>query len=380
MSKQTSLKKLIELSGAIYNPSVEKWKSKGGKVFGFFCSYVPEEIIYASGALPYRIKPTGCTEVPLANVYMTGLHCTFARGCLEYILGGKFDFLDGLVSMNSCDHMRRIHDICEKAGKKYPFMYFIHVPYNIRDDAIQWYEGEISRFKEGVERFTGTKITDKKIKEAIQVYNETRELLKRLYALRQRESPPITGSEALSIATAATLIPKDEFNILLKEALNEIEEREGISGFKARLMIGGSALDDPAYIKIIEDLGGLVCTDALCFGTRYFWEPVETGDGSLLNNLAKSYLNRPCCARIVNQFSKKEEFLEKMIKDYKIDGFIHQRMRYCDLWGGDLLYIQKKLKEMNVPLLTLEKEYWLTGIGQLRTRVQAFLESLEIRR
>jgi benzoyl-CoA reductase subunit C len=379
MSTEKSLAKLFELSETIDNPSIQDWKDKGKKVMGFFCSYIPEELIDAAGILPYRMRPVGCTEVSLANTYMTGIHCTFARSLLEYILAGKFDFLDGVVSMNSCDHMRRIPDIYEKAGKKYPFMFFLHVPYKISEDSIEWYESEIAKLKKGLEEFTGTKITDEKLKESIRVYNDTRSLLKRLYELRQKEKPPITGSEALKMTLAATVIPKKEYNQLLKEALQEISGRPGLSNYKARLMIAGSALDDPTFIKTIEDLGGLVCTDALCFGNRYFWEPVET-DGNLLGNLARSYLNRPCCPRIVNQFTKKDEYFEKLIKDYRIDGVIHERMRYCDLGGGDLLYVQTKLKEMNIPLLALEKEYWLTGVGQLRTRVQAFLESLEARR
>jgi bzd-type benzoyl-CoA reductase N subunit len=370
---------LVELCKVPLNRVVEDWKEEGKKVIGFHCSYVPEEIIHAGGALPYRIRPVGCTEVPLANVYMTDIHCTFARGCLEFILRGNFDFLDGLVSMSSCDNMLRIHDICKGAGKSYPFMHFLSVPYKIADEAVKRYTGEIVKFKEGLENYMGLEITDEKIRDAIKVYNETRSLLKRLYEFRRQEKPPVTGSEALGVTTTATVTPKREFNKLLSEALREITEEEGVSKYRARLMIVGSALDTPDYIKIIEDLGGLVCTDTLCFGSRYFWEPVET-DGDLLSNLAKSYLNRPCCARIVNQFAMKDGYLEEMIKAYKIDGVIHQRLRYCDLFGGDLLHVRKKLDKMNIPLLALEREYWLTGVGQIRTRVQAFLGSIEARR
>ena len=370
---------LIELSKVPYNRLVKDWKGQGKKVIGFHCAYVPEEIIHAAGALPYRLRPVGCTEVPLAKVYMTDLHCTFACGCLEFILRGELDFLDGLVSMSSCDHMRRIHDICERTGREFPFMHFLSVPYKIADDAIKRYRGEIARFKESLEGFTGVEITDEKLKEATDVYNKTRSLLRKLYELRQRAKPPITGSESLGITTAATAIPKREYNQMLSKALEEISKREGIARYRARLIIVGSALDEPAYVRVIEDAGGLICTDALCFGSRYFWEPVPT-EGDLLNNLAKAYLNRPCCARIVNQFPKKNGYLEEMIKAYKIDGVIHQRIRYCDLWGGDLLHMRRKLNEMGIRLLELEREYWLSGAGQLRTRVQAFLESIEARK
>jgi len=380
MSTEKSLAKLVELSNAIYNPNIQNWKDKGGKVVGFFCSYIPEEFIYAAGMVPYRIRPVGCTDTPSASAYMSGgVHCTFARGCLEYFIEGKFDFLDGMVSMNSCDHMRRLPDLIEKAGKKFPFTFFLHVPYSVKEDSIEWYKSEMKKLKEALEKFTGKKITDDKLRDAINLCNKTRRLVSKLYELRKQKNPPITGSEALSITTASNLIPKEEYNQLLEEALQEFSKRKGISDYKARLMIAGSALDNPAFVKTIEDLGGLVCTDDLCWGGRALWDEVET-KGDLMENFAQRYMHRPCCGRMVDQCDNKEAFWEKMISDYKIDGFIHQRMRYCDIYGGDLLHAQTKMKKMDIPFLSLEKEYWLSGVGQLRTRVQAFLETIEARR
>lgn len=358
------------------NQLIKEWKQQGKKVIGYHCSYVPEEIIYAAGALPYRIRPVGCTEVPLANVYMTAIHCTFARGCLEFILKGEFDFLDGIVFMSSCDHMRRIYDICEAAGKHFPFMYFLNVPYKISDGAVGRYKDEIIKLKHAIEVFQNTPITEEKLTDAIDDYNQTRSLLKQLYELRRQDRPPVTGSEAMAISTAATVAPKREFNQILAKTLPEISSREGLSEYRARLMIIGSALEDPSYLQIVEEQGGLVCTDNLCFGSRYFEQPVQT-DGDLLGDLAESYLTRPCCPRIVNELSKKNEYLERLVSDYKVEGVMHQRIRYCDLHGGDLLLVRKKLKEMNIPLLELEREYWLSGVGQLKTRIQAFIERIE---
>ncbi len=141
-------------------------------------------------------------------------------------------------------------------------------------------------------------------------------------------------------------------------------------------MIVGSEYDDPAYTKIIEDLGGLVVTDTLCFGSRYFWEPVET-QKDLLGDLAKSYLNRPSCPRMSDRVIERADFLREMAERFKVDGVIFQKIRYCDLWGGESIYLGKRLKELNIPLLSIEREYRLSGVGQLKTRIQAFLETIE---
>jgi benzoyl-CoA reductase/2-hydroxyglutaryl-CoA dehydratase subunit BcrC/BadD/HgdB len=172
-------------------------------------------------------------------------------------------------------------------------------------------------------------------------------------------------------------MPKDQFNILMKALLDELSKREGISGYRGRLMLAGSGgCDNPDYIKVMEDIGALVVTDSLCFGSRYFWSPVED-DGDLLLNLARSYLNRPSFPRMVDNVSERCNFVKQMVDDFNVDGVVFQRIRYCDLWGGQLLHLQKELNKSKIPLLSLEREYFLGAVGQLKTRIQAFLERIE---
>ena len=372
----SALEELTDLASDLVNPAVLDWKGKGGKVVGFCCSYVPEEILYAADILPYRIRASGCAETSSADVYMTHLNCSFVRSCLQFALEGRYEFLDGLVFTNSCDHVRRLYDVVRETVN-FPFMHFISVPHKVSDDAIAWYKEELSEFRENVERSFGVEITEASLSKAIDVCNETRSLLRRLYELRRSEIPPVTGAESLSVVLAGTTTPKAQYNQLLRRLLEELAEREGTSGYRARLMIAGSGgCDNPAYYEVMEDLGGLVVTDSLCFGSRYFWDPVEL-EGDLMFSLAKSYLNRPSCPRMVDKVAERSDFVKQMVDGFKVDGVIFQRIRYCDLWGGQLLHLRKKLREANIPLLSLEREYMLGGTGQLRTRVQAFLERLE---
>jgi benzoyl-CoA reductase/2-hydroxyglutaryl-CoA dehydratase subunit BcrC/BadD/HgdB len=255
-------------------------------------------------------------------------------------------------------------------------MHFITVPHKVNEELVAWYKDEFKEFAENIEKAFEVEITEAKLRQAIDVYNETRHLLRDLYELRKSDSPPISGAETLSVVLAGNSLPKDRYNQMLRELLDELRKRKGIVKYRARLMIAGSGgCDNPDYLGLMEEMGGLVVTDSLCFGSRYFWEPVDAG-GDLMLNLARSYLNRPSCPRMVDNVGERGEFVKQMVKDFKVDGVVFQRIRHCDLWGGQLLYTKKDLKEAGIPMLSLEREYMMRDVGQVRTRIQAFLETI----
>ncbi|NQT73789.1 MAG: 2-hydroxyacyl-CoA dehydratase [Chloroflexi bacterium] len=375
----SALDELKGIAGTLTNPSLQEWKSEGRKVIGFLCAYVPEEIIHAAGILPYRVRAVGCDQTSSADVYMSQVNCTFSRSCLEFALEDKYSFLDGLVFVWSCDNLRRVYDILrEIRPDTFPLLHFIDVPHKTTDAAIDRFTEELESFKQALEQTYGVEITDDKLKEAISVYNETRSLLRQLYDLRQSKNPPLTGAEALSVVLAGTVIPKQQYNQLLKKLLEELREREGISDYRARLVIaGGGGCDDPEYFQIMEDLGGLIVNDTICFGSRTFMEPVKVDDDPMAA-LARSYLNRPSCPRMPEKLAERTNSIKEMVEKSQADGVVFQRLRYCDLWGGEQLDITRKMKEANIPLLTLEREYRTSATGQLKTRIQAFLERLEV--
>ena len=134
------------LSSIPFNPAIKDWKEDGKKVVGFFCSYVPEEILHAADILPYRIRPTGCKETTSADVYLSRFNCSFVRSCLEFAIKGEYKFLDGVVFENSCDHVRRLYDVFRQTAP-YPFMHFISIPHKVDGEAIGWFKDEIINFK-----------------------------------------------------------------------------------------------------------------------------------------------------------------------------------------------------------------------------------------
>ncbi len=376
----TALEELTAVSGDISNRYLEGWRSQGRQAVGFFCSYVPEEILYAGGILPYRMRPTNCQPpTHLADIYLSHLNCTFVRSCLQFAFEGRYQFLDGFVFADTCDHIRRLHDVMRATGP-FPFVRLVGVPHRSSEQAAEYFKGEMVRFKGELERHFGVNITEARLKSAIDVYNETRGLLRELYQLRQGQSPPLTGAEATSVVVAATSMPREQYNVLLSRLLGELRGRPGTERPRARIMIsGGGGCDAPAPFRVMEDLGGLIVTDTLCCGSRYFMQPPVVGD-DLLMGLARSYLERPSCARMADRVGERVQFMKTLIREAGVDGVVYQRMQYCDLWGGQLLQVRKALKESRTPLLDIEREYHWGAVGQLRTRTQAFLEMLEERR
>jgi bzd-type benzoyl-CoA reductase N subunit len=359
---------------------IQEHKSNGGKVFGWLCTYIPEEIIHAAGILPIRIVGYSREkELDEGTAYLYVNNCSFSRSCLQLGLQGDYDFLDGVVGGSTCDGARRLFDLW-RAYIGTPFHHVLTIPRKYTEKAHSLYLYEVEQFTRHLEEFIGFKISDKALLASINLYNETRQLLMQLYEYRKRDNPPITGAETMEVLNASFRMPKEVFNEWLKGLLEEIAESGNSHKHRARLMLVGSVLTNTEFIKSIEDQGGLVVTDELCTSTRYWTDPVIIDDKkSLREAVARRYLNNFPCARM---FPSDERFnrIMQFAQDYRVDGVISQIVRYCVPYCHDLPLLTKKLKEKGIPILALDVEYGTSGSGQIATRVQAFLEMLEARK
>ncbi|MDR1946688.1 MAG: 2-hydroxyacyl-CoA dehydratase family protein [Desulfovibrio sp.] len=360
----------------IFNASIEAWQREGKKVVGTICCHVPEEIIHAAGMLPVRIRATGCTDDSAAEVWMSSFSCSFARSCMQFFLDGRYSFLDGVVCSDGCLMAQRFFDNLNHQFKDL-YQQLVVAPRLYTDEAVPFYREELERFLAGMEKLSGNKITEEKLKNSIDVYNETRRLIREFYDLRKGDAPPVSGEESLKVTLAAMSMPKEEFNRRLNGFIREVKEREPSNGRGVRLMIIGSTLDDPEYVKIIESKGGSVVTDVQCYGSRYLWEPTVPGKGDMLDSLARSYLSRPVCPRMCNLHTGIYDFIHGMARDFSVDGILYVKMKNCDLWGGESVHIEDKLKAAKIPLLTVEREEIMTNVGQLAVRAEAFIEMIE---
>ncbi|MEM5769146.1 MAG: 2-hydroxyacyl-CoA dehydratase family protein, partial [Bacillota bacterium] len=195
-----------------------------------------------------------------------------------------------------------------------------------------------------LEELTGNKVTEQRLRDAIAEYNEARVLIKQVYELRRAENPLITGEEALKITLAYAETPISEYIKHLKLFLEDVKNRKPIENARARLMLIGSALDDPEYIKIIEDKGGLVVNDLLCFGGRAFGDELIVDDNDILGSIARYYLSRLVCPRMIDN----REYLHGLViseaKEFGVQGIIYEKMQYCECWGGESVLLNEKLK------------------------------------
>jgi bzd-type benzoyl-CoA reductase N subunit len=359
---------------------LQEHKNNGGKIFGWLCTYIPEEIIHAAGILPIRIIGYSReTDLDEGTAYLYVNNCSFSRSCLQLGLEGEYDFLDGVVGGSTCDGARRLFDLW-RSYIGTPFHHVLTIPRKYTEKAHSLYLHEVEEFTRHLEEYLGLKISDEALLASINLYNEARQLLMQLYEFRKRDNPPITGAETMEVLNASYRMPKEVFNEWLRGLLEEIDASGNAHKHRARLMLVGSVLTNSEFIKSIEDQGGIVVTDELCTSTRYWTDPVVIDDGkSLREAVARRYLNNFPCARM---FPSDERFnrIMQFAQDYRVDGVISQIVRYCVPYCHDLPLLTKKLKEKGIPILALDVEYGTSGSGQIATRVQAFLEMLEARK
>ncbi len=355
-------------------------KRRGGTVFGWLCTYVPEEIIHAAGALPVRITGYGHeTELEDGSAYLYVNNCSFSRSCLQMGLRGEYDFLDGVIGGSTCDGSRRLFDLWRHyIGTS--FHHVLTIPRKFTPEAQALYHQQVAEFREHLEQFLGIEITDEQLRHSIDVYNESRALLKALYELRKLDSPPITGAETLEVLTASFRMPKEIFNGYLRDLLRDLADLKPAHNGRARLMVTGSVLTNPDFIRTIESQGALVVADELCTSTRYWSDPVVIGEEETpLRAISRRYLTNFPCARM---FPSEERFsrILGLADDFRVEGVVNQVIRYCVAYAHDLPLLTRRLQDHGIPILPLDVEYGTSGSGQIQTRVQAFLEMLGARK
>jgi benzoyl-CoA reductase subunit C len=354
---------------------VHEWHGQGRKVIGVLDGLVPEEVIYAAGMLPWRIQGTWQEDVSLAMIYRIPQSCVFLNHVLESLLEGELDFLDGMVCSNRDHDFVRLWDVWEALGKT-RLTHILDVPIIDSEAARQRFAAKIRDFVGVVEEFGRVKIDKSSLHNAIAVYDEGRALLRRMYELRKREVPPLSGGEVLAITTAAMVMPRDEFNRELEGLLPYLEKRKAnVSRTQPRLLLSSDLLDNPAYVDLVEETGCLVAMDDLDTGSRYFWEMVDSGSEDPAYALARRYLKN-WSPRMLD-WQEQVEQLVQWAREFQIDGVLDLPGMYDHPREFRKPFLERRLKQAGIPVMSFERDYHLANVGQLRTRIGAFLEMLE---
>ena len=367
----------------ISSDSVKAWKAQGKKALGVICCHVPVEILHALDVMPVRVRATGVTETPDGDTWMSTFSCSYARGMVQHWLDGVYADLDGLVATDGCMMAWRAFDNAKytdelKESGNFHMMFAAPRVYGgYKDLGKSFYVDELKDLIEALEKLTGNKLTDEKLKASIAKYNEARQLVQQVYELRKEKNPVISGEDTLKITLAYSDVPVEEYIELLKAFLADAKNRAPITDKRARLMIIGSALDNPGYLKVIEDKGGLFVHDALCYGSRPFNYTVEVDDNDVLGSIADYYLTRLVCPRMLDNRERMQQWVVDTAKEFGVEGIVYEKMQYCECWGGESMFLEPMLKEAGIPMLILEREEHLANAGQLAIRAEAFIEMIE---
>jgi len=365
---------LTELNQCISGVRPQCVIEAGRPVLGYFCSYVPPELIRAAGLYPMRIHGRGVEDSATGDAYLSHLTCSFARSVASAVIDGDYDYLAGQISANACDHVRRANDAIQ-AKSDLAFHGFITVPRSFRDSLFPWYIEELARLKNSIEQHFDAKVTDEGLVDAIAAYNSVRERMQKIDELRRAEAPRLSGSEALTAHLAARILPPDRFIELADELIDAAEKSEPVSGIRARVLVTGGELDDPRFLRVIESQGAHVAGDLLCFGSRGMGQSVDP-EGDPLERLARAYLHQIPCARMMAEFPRRYQALLDLYKEVRAQGIIFQRIKFCQIWSTEVHNLLHRFETEPLPMLVLDREYGMVSTGQIKTRVQAFLESL----
>ena len=354
-----------------------KYKEETGKkIVGYTCSYTPEELIYAAGALPFRIFGTN-QDIHLADANLQSYCCSLVRGILEEGLSGRLNFLDGAVFPHTCDSFQRLSDIW-RINVVHQFHIDLVLPVKLNTASARQYMIDVlEKFKKDLERALGIKITDAMLTEAIKTYNHIRALMTRLYALRAKSPEIISGRNFHSIIKAAMIMDRQTFLKKLEAIVVQMDKDSGrkiLSGDK-RLFLAGSVCSHPDVYDIIEKAGGVVVGDDLCTGSRYF-EGVMDEKASPLAAIAQRYLDRAVCAAKHSGLMNRGENIVRMVRESKAEGVVFMLLKFCDPHAFDYPYIKEMLDRENIPCMLLDMEEQLPAEGQLQTRFETFIQIL----
>ncbi len=367
-----------------YGVRARELKDKGEKIIGYICSFVPLEMITAAGCIPFRVRGDVNEPITKGDNLLETIVCPFIRSCFDLSVKGKYDFLTGMVIPHACDSMTRSYSTWNYS-LDLPFFHFLNIPSVVKEASFEFFGAELKTLRESLEEFAGKKITDGDIREAITLHNKNREKTKALYAFRKSSPPMISGRELTKVLTVGTSLPVEEANRLFFDGMAEIQQRKTpplASG--PRILIDGACVDNVELAGVVEDMGGNVVVDALCNGTRDHFPQVDT-DRDPVDALAHRYLDDINCPKTYRE-NKAGTFegdaedrfgdIGRFAKDFEVDGAILYVYKYCDPFGFEVPARKAYYESINVPILHLEDEYSAGTIGQIKTRVQAFLEMI----
>ena len=373
------------------NELVRKGKEDGNLCLGYTCYFMPEVLLDLPGCFAVRLRAPKCTSPDMASYYMSGRTCHYGRSLLERALEGGFNFIDAQPATETCtvtcrfqEHLDYMDDVINNATFKTSFT---DVPFKKNENSIDHYRKQLKiKVLDFLAKEYGVDTSDEAILKAIKINNEVNDIITEIGNFRKLDNPTITGYEFSVITLVSLVCPKYLIVDKLRETLEELKTREPDDkpNFKIKVLLAGSENDDPDFIKLIEGCGALVVADRHCYGSLESRQHIDIKEGEdPLTAVARHYLLTSQCARFMEQKEMRhcKKVLADYAKEYKADGIIVESNKFCEYWSFERMIDTIVLpRDFGYPVCSIEKEYINTASGQLRTRFQAFVESVELKK
>ena len=358
-------------------------RQNGGKVFGTFCVYVPDEIIIAAGGIATGLCGGSQFWVPGGETVLPLNTCSLIKASIGARLDKTCPFFripDLYIGETTCDGKKKAWEILAQDAP----VYVMDLPQMKRRQDVDAWENEIKLLLQKVEEVSGYKVTPESLDRSIKLVNNKRKALARLYNTRKNSPVPISGKDALLISQIAFYDDPERFAKMTNDLCDELEasvqKGEGVLSKNApRILITGTPMAVPNWKlhHILESSGAAVVAEETCTGVRYFENLVDekatTLDGQI-RALAERYMKINCACFTPN--SGRLDDIIRLAKEYKADGVIDYTLQFCGLYSTESYNVQKALKAAGIPILHIETDYSEQDAEQIRTRVQAFLEMI----
>ena len=356
-------------------------KREDRKKVGYLCNYIPVELLAASGVAATRLARCGEPEVVSRGELITkSVFCDFTKSILGHFATKDplYDSLDRVYTFFTCDAMKATAEAVDNFYK--PTRGYVVPRNNDRETSRQFFRQEILNFRSDLERLTGKQITEEEVSKRIAQYNEIRGLIREISELRKRDDPPLTGRDFLEITRLFHVLAPEEQLPLLAHLRDRLKETPHRDSHRLRLMMAGGIVadGDRRILDLIEDeIGARVVVEDHCTGlSPFIHDTSEQGDP--WRALADAYLDQAPCAR---QFplERRIDFSESLAIDYRVDGVIYSYLKFCPCYGLTKNTFLRRFQDAGIPVLELASDYSHGDIGQIRTRLEAFIEVLRER-
>ena len=374
------------------NELVAKGKEDGKVCVAYTCENVPEPLLNLEGTFSVRLTAPRTGSMDIATYYMTNLLCEPARALLERAIEGGFNFADCVISPDGCTMMNRcvenmelLHTMGE--GNDRFFHQYMEIPLKGDENGVRLAKVQATNhILRPLRDHYGIDISDGAIRKAVEEHNRVCRLIRAIGEYRKEKQPRITGYEFHVLTLATYVCPKYLLIDKLEETLEELKTREpDDKAWRARVLMAGSEVDDSGLIKLIEECGAYVCADRFCFGSFPGREPVILSeDEDALTSVCRHYTMNCQCPRMMNmeKVYGRKQYVNLLAKEYGADGIIYEQVKFCDPWAYERLMGSTMLREdYGYPVLSVDRPYNIaSSAGQMRTRIQAFVESIEIKK